>query len=228
MGRPSDVVNALYLPHSLCEGQLVCFFRAPPRIVRNPLREISVSPSVNSRAADGARLFQSPALLSDAVKRLSSAAMDRESLSVERKRGDDASIPNNVLRIMDNLFTFSHSTYPHPAPPLGKPRRVSENSRPVEDDYALLPTRRRSVYIRQAEGVPGIPDSEAAARYVLSGRDFADVCKTNVAVARLLGRSDHERVFGMLHVLASRKADHSVNMAHGGVDPLLAALATKL
>ncbi|KAM5543752.1 hypothetical protein V8D89_002369 [Ganoderma adspersum] len=209
-------------------GQLVCFFRAPPRIVRNPLREISVSPSVNSRAADGARLFQSPALLSDAVKRLSSAAMDRESLSMERKRGDDTSIPNNVLRIMDNLFTFSHSPYPHPAPPLGKPRRVSENSRPVEDDYALLPTRRRSVYIKQAEGVPGIPDSEAAARYVLSGRDFADICKTNVAVARLLGRSDHERVFGMLYVLAGRKADQSVNMARGGVDPLLAALATKL
>lgn len=209
-------------------GQLVCFFRAPPRIVRNSLREISVSPSVNSRAADGARLFQSPALLSDAVKRLSSAAMDRESQSVERKRGEDTSIPNNVLRIMDNLFTFSHSPYPHAAPPLGKSRRVSENSRPVEDDYALLPTRRQSVFIKQAEGVLGIPDTEAAARYVLSGRDFADVCKTNVAVARLLGRSDHERVFGMLHVLASKKTDQSVIMAHGGVDPLLAALGKKL
>ena len=147
---------------------------------------------------------------------------------MERKRGEDTSIPNNVLRIMDNLFTFSHSSYPHAAPPPGKPRRVSENSRPVEDDYALLPPRRRSVFIKGTEGILGIPDTEAAARYVLSGRDFTDICKTNVAVARLLGRSDHERVFGMLHVLASRKADHDVMMADGGVDPLLATLATKL
>ena len=146
---------------------------------------------------------------------------------MERKWGEDTSIPNNVLRIMDNLFTFSHTAYPHAAP-LGKPRRVSENSRPVEDDYALLPPRRRSVFIKGMEGILGIADTKAAARYVLSGWDFADICKTNMAVARLLGRSDHERVVGMLHVLASRKADHGVIMAHGGVDPLLAALATKL
>ncbi|KAI0746476.1 hypothetical protein C8Q80DRAFT_1320359 [Daedaleopsis nitida] len=206
-------------------GQLVCFFRAPPRIVRNPLREISVSPSVNSRAPDSApRLFQSPALLSDAVKRLSSAAQDRDPGSVERKRGDDGSNANNVLRIMDNLFTFSHAQRPVF---ITKPRRVSENSRQV-DDYALLPTRRSSVYIKSTEGVLGVPDMEAAVRYVLKGRDFADVCKTNASVARLLGRSDHERVLRTLHVLASRRADQNVLLARGGVDPLLAALGTKL
>ncbi|TBU54508.1 hypothetical protein BD310DRAFT_935749 [Dichomitus squalens] len=210
-------------------GQLVCFFRAPPRIVRNPLREISVSPSVASRPQNGAsRLFQSPALLSDAVKRLSSAAMDRESQSAERKRSNDTSSSHNVLRIMDNLFTFSYA-HPHAhMMPISQPRRVSDQSRPMEDDYALLPTRRSSVYIKRTEGILGIPDTEAGAQYALSGRDFAEVCKTNAAVARILGRSDHERIFGMLHVLASRKGDQNVIMAHGGVDPLLATLATRL
>ncbi|KAI0764721.1 hypothetical protein C8Q74DRAFT_1283552 [Fomes fomentarius] len=209
-------------------GQLVCFFRAPPRIVRNPLREISMSPSVASRAPDSApRLFQSPALLSDAVKLLSSAAQDREPGSVERKRGEDGSNSNNVLRIMDNLFTFSRHPHPHPTS-FSKPRRVSENSRQVDENYALLSTRRSSVYIKSTEGVLGIPDTEAAVRYVLQGRDFADICKTNASVARLLGRSDHERVFRTLHVLASRRSDQNVLLVRGGVDPLLAVLATKL
>lgn len=209
-------------------GQLVCFFRAPPRIVRNPLREISMSPSVASRAPDSApRLFQSPALLSDAVKLLSSAAQDRGPESIERKRGEDGSNSNNVLRIMDNLFTFSRRPHPHPTS-FSKPRRVSENSRQVDENYALLSTRRSSVYIKSTEGVLGIPDMEAAVRYVLQGRDFADICKTNASVARLLGRSDHERVFRTLHVLASRRSDQNVLLVRGGVDPLLAALATKL
>ncbi|RDX46433.1 hypothetical protein OH76DRAFT_1406950 [Lentinus brumalis] len=206
-------------------GQLVCFFRAPPRIVRNPLREISMSPSIAARAPDAApRLFQSPALLSDAVKLLSSAAQDVEPQSEERKRGDDTSNGNNVLRIMDNLFTFSQPALSRPS----KPRRVSDNSRQVGDDYALLSSRRSSVYIKSAEGILGIPDMEAANRYVFYGREFADICKTNASVARLLGRSDHERVFRMLHVMSSRRSDHDVLLVHGGVDPLLAALSTRL
>ena len=185
-----------------------------------------MSPSIASRAADSApRLFQSPALLSDAVRRLSSAAQDRESVSSERKRGDDASNSYNVLRIMDNLFT-SHPGYPHLA--ANKARRVSENSRPVEDNYALLSTRRSSVYIKSTEGILGVPDMEAAVRYVLQGRDFADVCKTNASVARLLGRSDHERVFRTLQVLAGRKSDQNMLLVHGGVDPLLSILAMRL
>lgn len=208
-------------------GQLVCFFRAPPRIVRNPLREMSMSPSIASRAHDAGappRLFQSPALLSDAVKRLSSAAQDHQPQSVERKRGDDTSNGNNVLRIMDNLFTFSQPAQTRAS----KPRRVSDNSRQVGDNYALLSSRRSSVYIKSTEGILGIPDTEAAVRYVLQGRDFADVCKTNANVARLLGRSDHERVFRMLHVLSSKRSDQNLLLTHGGVDPLLAALATRL
>ena len=69
-----------------------------------------MSPSVASRAPDTTpHLFQSPALLTDAIKRLSAAVRDRQSVSSERKRADDASGggsrgATNVFRIMDNLF----------------------------------------------------------------------------------------------------------------------------
>ena len=138
-----------------------------------------MSPSVASRAPDTTpHLFQSPALLTDAIKRLSAAVRDRQSVSSERKRADDASGggsrgATNVFRIMDNLFTFSHGLAPsmHPGS-AGKVRRVSENSRQTaEEDFQVLQTitRRSSVFIKSAEGVLGVPDPEVAARYVMTG-----------------------------------------------------------
>ncbi|KAI9068878.1 hypothetical protein FKP32DRAFT_1587345 [Trametes sanguinea] len=211
-------------------GMLVCFDNAPPRIVRNPLRDISISPSVASRPPDAApRIFQSPALLSDAVRRLASVAQDRESPSAERKRGDDPSHVDNVLRIMDNLFTFSS----HILHASSKPRRVSDHSRQAEDipaQYAFLPSKRSSiytVYIKSAEGILGVPDTEAAAAYVLKG-NLVDVFSVNAAVARSLGRSDHERMFKMLQVLVDPRADDHLSMAHGVVEPLAVTFGTKL
>ncbi|KAI0635452.1 hypothetical protein C8Q77DRAFT_1217270 [Trametes polyzona] len=208
-------------------GQLVCFDNAPPRIVRNPLREISISPSVSSRPGEApARIFQSPALLSDAVRRLANAAKDRSSPSTERKRDEDDNPVDNVLRIMDSLFTFSYM----PTSSTTKPRRVSEHSRQVEDipsRYALLPTRRSSVYtvyIRKPEGLISLPDMDAAAHYVLKG-ELQNVFQTNAVVANSLRRSDHERVFRMLQVLAGKGAGQQ---PHSGLDPLAATLATKL
>ncbi|KAI0353310.1 hypothetical protein OH77DRAFT_1497336 [Trametes cingulata] len=211
-------------------GQLVCFDNAPPRIVRNPLREISLSPSVASRPADAApRIFQSPALLSDAVRRLASAAHDRQPQSVERKRGEDANNVDNVLRIMDSLFMFSS----HGSQSSSKPRRVSDNSRQIEDipsQYSLLAARRSSmytVYIKSTESLLGVPDTDAAAAYILKG-GLPEIFALNAGIARTLGRSDHERVFKMLQVLASRTSDDKVPVVQGVVNPLIATLATKL
>ncbi|KAI0368548.1 hypothetical protein BV20DRAFT_969152 [Pilatotrama ljubarskyi] len=211
-------------------GQLVCFDNAPPRIVRNPLREISLSPSVASRHPDAApRIFQSPALLSDAVRRLTSAAHDRQPQSVERKRGEDANNVDNVLRIMDSLFMFSS----YGSQSSSKPRRVSDQSRQIEDipsQYSLLATRRSSVYtvyIKSPESLLGLPDTGAAAAYLLKG-DLPEIYALNAGIARTLGRNDHERVFKMLQVLASRNSDDKVSLTHGVVNPLIAALGMKL
>ncbi|KAI0674045.1 hypothetical protein C8Q78DRAFT_1143275 [Trametes maxima] len=214
-------------------GQLVCFDNTPPRIVRNPLREISLSPSVSSRPTDAPpRILQSPALLSDAVRRLTSAALDREHSSTPQKKDVEAdtntgSNVDNVLRIMDGLFMFTS----HPSNSSSKGRRVSENSRQdIPSQYALLPTRRSSVYtvyVHDTPNLAGTPDAEAAAAYVLKG-SLHDLYALNAGVARSLGRSDHERLFKLLEVMATRRPGGLPSIASSGVDPLVTTLATRL
>ncbi|KAI0763928.1 hypothetical protein BD413DRAFT_197550 [Trametes elegans] len=212
-------------------GQLVCFDNTPPRIVRNTLRELSISPSVASRPPDSApRVFRNPASLSDAVRHLTNAAQDRTPPPIEHKRPDGATNEENVLRIMDSVLTFA-THMPHA--PSGKPRRVSEHSRQTDDipaQYALLPARRSSiytVYIKSTDCLLGNPDVDAAAGYVLAG-SLQELFDTNAGVAHTLGRSDHERMFRMLHVLASRRTEETVLRLHGSIDPLIAILAMKL
>ncbi|KAH8096852.1 hypothetical protein BXZ70DRAFT_944805 [Cristinia sonorae] len=172
-------------------GQLVCFFRAPPRIVRNVMRDLSASPSIGSRGPDAPpRLFRSPGLLTDAVRRLSLAANDRDVDYPDTKKTEDA---NSILRIMSNLYSFSHQ----------KVRKFSENSRPSEDvpnNYSLLPTRRSTVFIKDASSVLGL-DIESAAEYVFPATHPHDWCARNAEIARHTGRIYHQRIFTMLQVM---------------------------
>ncbi|KAI0654949.1 hypothetical protein C8Q70DRAFT_1083983 [Cubamyces menziesii] len=203
-------------------GQLVCFDNAPPRIMGSSLREISVSPSIPSRPQDVAsKIVQS------AVNRLASAIQDEESGS--RKRADNSSDVDKIPGIMDYLFmSLSHASHSS-----GKPRRVSEHSRQTDDipsQFAPMPARRSSVYtvyIRNTEGLLGIPDADAAAGYVLKG-SLLDIYTMNAAVARTLGRTDHERIFKMLQVLANRKPGDHLSMTHGVVESLILTLGLKL
>ncbi|PCH41343.1 hypothetical protein WOLCODRAFT_100364 [Wolfiporia cocos MD-104 SS10] len=173
--------------------QLVCFSRAPPRIVRNVMPELAVSPSVASRNADStSHLFASPVLLSNAVRRLSEVANDRDTEYEETRPADDAS---NILRIMTNLFTFSQHRS------IG--RRVSENTRQVDDiptNYSLLPTRRSQVSIRDTALLVGI-DIVAARDYTVGTLDPVSLCKKNAEIARERGRVDHERIFTILEAV---------------------------
>lgn len=209
----------------------MCFDNAPPRIVRNPLREMSLSPSVSSRAVDAPpRIFHSPALLSDAGPRLAAAARKHcnEPPLAESKRRDDENPEEIVLRTMENLFTFWRLSYPS-----GQPRRASDHSRQVEDvpsQYALLPARRSSVYtvyIRSTSHLIGVPDIEAAAAYGLTGQ-LSDMFETNAIAARSLGRNDHERIFRMLQILSPRRSDGRRQPKNFGMNSMVATLGTKL
>ena len=92
---------------------------------------------------------------------------------------------------MSNIFTFSHQ----------KVRRVSEQSRPPLDDtpssYSLLPTRRSTVFVKDASAFIGI-DVIAAREYIFPSDDCIATCKKNSEIARKRGRYDHERVFSIL------------------------------
>ena len=169
-------------------GELICFFRAPPRIVRNPLHEMSASPSLRAQEA-APRLFRAPASLSDAINHLTVASNDRIPSNTSRRTEDAA----NILRIMTNLLTFSQ----------GKRRRVSERSQPTNDDvpYALLPTRRRSTVLIKPAAIIGHPDRVIASQYRMDTTKPGDSCRANALIAKQHGRYDHERVFKTLEIL---------------------------
>ncbi|KAJ7292557.1 hypothetical protein C8J57DRAFT_1490063 [Mycena rebaudengoi] len=178
-------------------GELVCFFRDAPRIVRHVLRDTSVSASPAKTVSDipashdsidttgdhpPPRVFRSPALMADAVRQLSLAATDRIVKPLDSRRPQDG---DHILRIMTNLLTFSHDSSHH---------RDSESSRPRGEEaragHTSLPLRRKqmsTVYLVNTANIAG------ADRKVASGK--------NAEVAREHGRYDHERIFKILQAL---------------------------
>lgn len=180
--------------------------------MRNPLHEISVSPSL--RAQESAPpLFRAPASLSDAIHHLTMASNDRMSSNSSR-RPEDA---GNILRIMTNLLTFSQ----------GKRRRVSGGSKPANDDvpYALLPTRRSTVFIKPAASI-GHPDRTIASQYQADTSKPGESCRTNASIAKQHGRYDHERIFKTLEVLIESYSTQS--SALGRQKRILGSPGTKL
>ncbi|KAK0185986.1 vacuolar membrane protein [Armillaria mellea] len=67
-------------------GEFVCFFRAPPRIVRNVLRgsrsDSPTKPSTPQNSSSTVNIYQSPSLVADAVGRLAAIASDRSGKNV--------------------------------------------------------------------------------------------------------------------------------------------------
>jgi len=192
-------LNAEWLPFTT--GELIRIFRAPPRIVRRPLHTIPVSPTHSSTSTDPVpRLFQSPALLSDAVRRLQLAATDRLLPIIDPKVVDDR---ENILRIMTNLLTFSQQ----------KLRRDSESLKPLSDipsNYSLLPSR-STVLISKTTDIAGA-DRKVAQEYIFDSTNLAAVCEKNAITAMGHGRYDHQRVFRILGSLFSIPP-------HDNVDP---------
>lgn len=173
---------------------------------------MSASPSLRAQEA-APRLFRAPASLSDAINRLTVASNDRTQSNTSRRTEDAA----NILRIMTNLLTFSQ----------GKRRRVSERSKPANDDvpYALLPTRRSTVFIKPAVSI-GHPDRAIASQYQLDMTKPGESCRANASIAKQHGRHDHERVFKTLEILTEGYSVQSP--AQGRQKRVLGAPGTKL
>jgi hypothetical protein len=134
-------------------------------------------------------LFQSPALLSDAVRRLGLTAIDRSLNPFDPKKADDG---ENILRIMTNLLTFSQQ----------KSRRDSESVKPlngIPSNYSLLPCR-YTVFVSRTTDLAGA-DKKVALEYVFESSNLSTVCEKNAAIAREHGRYDHERIFHTLRSL---------------------------
>lgn len=179
-------------------GELVCFFRAPPRIVRSAIRDVSATPSVASHMQESTSRLPPPAgSVIDAMQRLAAVASDRVAPPVPG--GSDNT--DNVLRVMTNLLTFTH--------PRSKQRQDrSKTADSGRGSFSLVSTRLSTVYLKDASHITGV-DSVIAAEYVFSGSSPLEVCKRNSEFARKLCRFDDERVFKVLHALMTSKDDTS-------------------
>lgn len=189
----------------------MCFFRAPPRIVRHVLRDLSISASPAKTVSDipttahdsidisgehaPPRVFRSPALIADAVRRLSLAATDRMVKPLDPRRPQDG---DHILRIMTNLLTFSHDTSHHRDSESSSRPRGEEPFR--ADSFAYPAPRRSTVFITNTTHISG-GDRKVAVEYVFEAETLAGLCQKNAEVAREHGRYDHERIFKILHAL---------------------------
>uniref|UniRef100_A0A8H7YBD1 RWD domain-containing protein n=1 Tax=Psilocybe cubensis TaxID=181762 RepID=A0A8H7YBD1_PSICU len=187
-------------------GELICFFRAPPRIVRNVLRDLTGAgnkateepstpqpqdqplPPPVPQPQQKKSYFQSPALVSDAVRRLGLAATDRTVQPIDPKR-PEAEL--NILRAMTNLLTMPQQR-----------RRDSDAKQPEEvpKNYALFTARRSTVFLTSTRDFTGA-DQKVTSEYIFMADSLAAVCDTNANVARRHGRFDHERIFKTLGTL---------------------------
>ncbi|KAI5119541.1 hypothetical protein M0805_008527 [Coniferiporia weirii] len=165
-------------------GQLVCIFRSLPRLVKAVPQDLSAAPAITSRETDGVpRLFRSPLQLADAVRRLAVAANDHSYDFLDSRDPEDM---ENVLRIMNNLLSFSH-----PRPYSAGPSQPTGND---QNNYSLLPKRMTIVFIKDRSFVVGA-HRKLAAQYSLQSKDPLQLCKKNAEIARRHSRFDHERLF---------------------------------
>lgn len=158
------------------------------------------------------RMFQSPHLLSDAVRRLTLSASDRPSSKRDVNKPHDreggTGGGTGILRIMTNLLTLSQHRVRRDSEL--KPMPMSE----ILKSYALLAgTRRSMVFLVPTADVAGA-DIKVATRYVflpphrgkVASRDdvivgLRGVYSANAKVAKQCRRYDHERIFETLCAL---------------------------
>ncbi|KAH8828328.1 vacuolar membrane protein [Flagelloscypha sp. PMI_526] len=198
-------------------GELVCFFRAPPRIVMPVLRNLSNSPASHSqeemqplKAASRTVRAQAPALLSDAMRLLSLAQPER-TLGIKRQV---ASQNTTFFGTMTNLFTYSSS----PAYMVGSDTLAERDNMDSRDtNPSLVPSRRSTVYLTNTISLIG-PDRTVAVDYMFSHTSIHILCEMNAEVAQRYGRFDHERIFKTLAPIlnnGSHGTEHDLTFPFG-------------
>jgi len=239
---PSFLVRSIADVHPMI-GEFVTFFRAPPRIVNNVLRNLTKAagprpikekppaaqeppppppqpqvPPQSKPQKPKTSYLQSPALVSDAVRRLGLAATDRCVRPID-PRQPEAGV--TITRAMTNLFTI----------PQHSRRRDSMSQQQTDGDknYALLAPKRSNVFFTPTADIGGA-DRKVALGYVFMADTLAEVCDKNAGMARAFRRYDHERVFQTLRTLFvepedAKKKGRTTNFAS---DALASQVITRL
>ena len=164
--------------------------------------------------------LRSPALVSDAVRRLGLAATDRFVPPIDPRQRETSS---NIIRAMTNLLTI-----PQPKPRRDSDPKHSNDGIPKNYAVQVYPTRRSIVFSTSTNNIAGA-DKKVAVDYVFTVRSgsLVDVCEANAVVARDHGRYDHERVFRTLKMLF-RERGHPENKKWHRASFTLDVLASKV
>ncbi|KAF7294510.1 WD-REPEATS-REGION domain-containing protein [Mycena kentingensis (nom. inval.)] len=215
-------------------GELVCFFRTTPRLVKHVLRDPLISGSPAGTTSDippghdsvdltsepePLKRFRSPALIADAVRRLTLVATDRVVKPLESRHPQPG---DQLQRIMTNLLTFSDNA---------SHRRESETSRQRGEDafhssrFQNAPLRRSTVFITSTSHISGA-DRKVAEAYVFQADSLAILCQRNAEIAKIHGRVDHERIFKILQALfPTFSAEYPIVMA---ANDLIVKMVTRI
>jgi hypothetical protein len=151
------------------------------------------------------RMFSSPALLSEALRHLSMAAVDRSSTQDSKRHN------NNKDRHADNKDAIHVTTGLLSLCQLkdrkefggGEPQQQQQRtqaSSATNHSTAVVPVRRSMMFASNINWLAG-PDKQVAVGYVFQGDSLVEVCEVNAKVAKEHRRFDHERVWGSLLAL---------------------------
>ncbi|KAJ7894421.1 hypothetical protein B0H14DRAFT_3854291 [Mycena olivaceomarginata] len=216
-------------------GELVCFFRAPPRIVRHVLRDLSISVSPAKTVSDipttghdsvdltaehtAPRVFRSPALIAECCPATESCG-DGPCCEATRSSPPPGWGPHPADHDQPVDVLARHVAAPSR---LGVVTAARRGHRTLEQ--LRVPTQRSTVFITNTTHISG-GDRKVAIGYVFEAETLAMVCQKNAEVAREHGRYDHERIFKILQALFPSHC--SAGVALPGTNSLVVKMVTRI
>ncbi|KIL61826.1 hypothetical protein M378DRAFT_13285, partial [Amanita muscaria Koide BX008] len=212
-------------------GELVCFFRASPRVVRSVLRGLTnssantvstpLSPPRQLEELPPAQPFpepdvpgtlRSPSVVSEAVWKLAEAAKDRGGRSPSGvRRGGEGAAGGGIQRVLSNLLAFSQqknrgdseANNPSTGHPAAPGSGAGRSASAAQDTGRnySLSVSNSAIFLVSTNDTVG-PDRKAAVGYTYACEEgLGEVCERNAKNARTCGRIDHERAFRILKTL---------------------------
>jgi hypothetical protein len=139
---------------------------ASPKTTSSDDTSPQTSGSGDSSQSQKTSYFQSPALVADAVRRLSLAAADRTLQPVDARQHE---MGMSIVRAMTNLLTL--------------PQHKLQLESDSKQNFSYTPSRRSTVFLLSTRDLAGA-DKTVAEDYIFTGNSLAEVCEKNADVAK--------------------------------------------
>ncbi|KAF8528467.1 hypothetical protein BU17DRAFT_80840 [Hysterangium stoloniferum] len=178
-------------------GELVFFSHMPVRMMDamgNITTVASASPCTRNQGNGESN--RSSGGLSDALRRLTTAARDRDSTSPAVNNADE-----DLFRTLESLALCNNNEQGDVEPVFKTPQ-------------VIKPRSTSRIVIRDVSTITGI-DQTVAEEYAVFASEPGSYCKHNAEIAQAFGRTDHERIFKTLQALLGDKRRNPTNKDSG-------------